>query len=85
MRLFSVLLCALLGFSSIWAQTPATSAADIQQALLQKQAMREQSLVKNLAWRNVGPTIMSGRVVDLAVNPEDPTEFYVGYASVGVW
>ena len=65
MRLFSVLLCALLGFSSIWAQTPATSAADIQQALLQKQAMREQSLVKNLAWRNVGPTIMSGRVVDL--------------------
>ena len=85
MRLFSVLLCALLGFSSIWAQTPATSAADIQQALLQKQAMREQSLVKNLAWRNVGPTIMSGRVVDLAVNPEDPTEFYVGYASGGVW
>ena len=85
MRQFSVLLCALLGFSSIWAQTPATSAADIQQALLQKQAMREQSLVKNLAWRNVGPTIMSGRVVDLAVNPEDPTEFYVGYASGGVW
>jgi len=28
---------------------------------------------------------MSGRVVDLAVNPNDPIEFYVGYASGGVW
>ncbi len=28
---------------------------------------------------------MSGRVVDLDVNPEDPTEFYVAYASGGLW
>ena len=44
-----------------------------------------QSLVKNLPFRNIGPTIMSGRVVDLAVNPNDPKEFYAGYASGGVW
>jgi photosystem II stability/assembly factor-like uncharacterized protein len=85
MRQFSVLLYALLGFASALGQSPATSALDIQQALAQKQSMREQSLVKNLAWRNVGPSIMSGRVVDLAVNPADPTEFYIGYASGGVW
>jgi photosystem II stability/assembly factor-like uncharacterized protein len=34
---------------------------------------------------NIGPSIMSGRVVDLEVNPEDPTEFYVAYASGGLW
>jgi len=28
---------------------------------------------------------MSGRVTDLDVNPDNPTEFYVGYASGGVW
>ena len=28
---------------------------------------------------------MSGRVADIAVNPNDPTEFYVGYASGGLW
>lgn len=28
---------------------------------------------------------MSGRVVDLAVNPDNPTEFYAAYASGGVW
>ena len=28
---------------------------------------------------------MSGRVVDLEVNPDDPTEFYVAYATGGLW
>ena len=35
--------------------------------------------------KNIGPSIMSGRVVDLEVNPEDSTEFYVAYASGGLW
>lgn len=44
-----------------------------------------QSLVKNVPFTNIGPTIMSGRVVDFDVNPEKPTEFYVAYASGGLW
>ena len=43
------------------------------------------SLVKNVPFTNIGPAIMSGRVVDLAVNPQNPTEFYVAYASGGLW
>ena len=35
--------------------------------------------------RNIGPTIMSGRIVDIAVNPNNPTEFYAAYASGGLW
>ena len=35
--------------------------------------------------QNIGPTIMSGRIVDVAVNPENPTEFYAAYASGGLW
>ncbi|RAJ18066.1 WD40/YVTN/BNR-like repeat-containing protein [Olleya aquimaris] len=46
---------------------------------------QQQSIVKNIPFENIGPTVMSGRVTDLAVNPENPTEFYVGYASGGVW
>jgi photosystem II stability/assembly factor-like uncharacterized protein len=38
-----------------------------------------------IKFRNIGPTIMSGRVTDLAVNPTNPTEFYVAYASGGVF
>lgn len=43
------------------------------------------SLVKNVPFTNIGPSIMSGRVVDIDVNPNKPTEFYVAYASGGLW
>jgi photosystem II stability/assembly factor-like uncharacterized protein len=45
----------------------------------------QKSLFEAVEFQNIGPTIMSGRVVDLAVNPENPTEFYVAYASGGLW
>ena len=38
-----------------------------------------------LSFKNIGPTIMSGRIVDIAVNPNNPTEFYAAYASGGLW
>ena len=46
---------------------------------------KQNSLVKNISFTNIGPKVMSGRVVALAVNPENPAEFYVAYASGGVW
>ncbi|WP_158730270.1 MULTISPECIES: sialidase family protein [unclassified Flavobacterium] len=57
----------------------------VQNSLVSKKQLQEQSLFKNLSLQNVGPTVMSGRVVDVDVNPENPTEFYVGYASGGLW
>ncbi len=65
-------------------QTP-TSAEKVMEALKQKAEMSETSLVKNIPLKNIGPSVMSGRVVDLDVNPDDPTEFYVAYASGGLW
>lgn len=67
------------------AQQPATLASDVESALKSKKDMLSNSLVKNIPFKNVGPTVMSGRVVDIDVNKDDPTEFYVGYASGGVW
>jgi photosystem II stability/assembly factor-like uncharacterized protein len=84
MKNFVRLLFLLLTLG-ISAQTPATPASDIIDALILKEHMSENSLVKNLALKNVGPSIMSGRVVDLAVNPNKPTEFFVAYASGGLW
>lgn len=43
------------------------------------------SLVQKLPLTNIGPSVMSGRVTDLSVNPEAPHEFYVAYASGGLW
>lgn len=38
-----------------------------------------------LKWRNVGPSLTSGRVSDFAVNPNNPYEYYVATSSGGVW
>jgi photosystem II stability/assembly factor-like uncharacterized protein len=50
-----------------------------------RKALSAKSVANGLEFKSVGPTIMSGRVVDIAVNPIDPTEFYVAYASGGLW
>ena len=46
-----------------------------------------QSIVQNVPFTNIGPTVMSGRVVDFDVNPNQPTEFYCMWpmASGGLW
>ncbi|MBC8754417.1 glycosyl hydrolase [Kordia sp. YSTF-M3] len=81
--LLSVLSIFFLQFSI--AQTNPTSAAKVQEALQQKATLTQNSTVKNIEFTNIGPTIMSGRVVDLDVNPNNTTEFYVAYASGGLW
>lgn len=43
------------------------------------------SLVSGLKFRAIGPAIASGRVIDLAVNPNNFDEFYVAVASGGVF
>ena len=48
-------------------------------------AIAQTSLFNQVKATNIGPTIMSGRVVDIAVNPKNPSEFYVAYASGGLW
>ncbi len=38
-----------------------------------------------LRFRSVGPASYSGRIADFAVNPENPSEYYVGTAAGGLW
>ncbi len=40
---------------------------------------------EKLHFRSIGPTIMSGRVADLAVHESNPATFYVGTAHGGLW
>lgn len=53
---------------------------------IQKRKLTEENSIGNqIHFRNVGPTVMSGRVTDLEVDPTDATHFYVAYASGGLW
>ncbi|MEQ9397978.1 MAG: hypothetical protein RJQ04_02305 [Longimicrobiales bacterium] len=68
----TVLLVAITAAPVLEAQTPPTS-AEISAA------------TSALAFRELGPTIMGGRVSDLAVVESDPRIFYVGTATGGLW
>jgi photosystem II stability/assembly factor-like uncharacterized protein len=67
------------------AQVKPTTAAERMNGLQKRKLLETGSLLKDIPFRNIGPTQMNGRVVDIAVNPADPTEFYVAYASGGLW
>ncbi len=48
------------------------------------QSIKEE-LLKNLTYRNIGPTRQGGRFVDFAVPKQKPYTFYAATASGGLW
>ncbi|MDQ6901781.1 MAG: glycosyl hydrolase [Bacteroidota bacterium] len=76
---------SILTFHSATPQVSATTASDRSNGLKKRKLLQNESLLKDIKFRNIGPSIMSGRVVDVDVNPVDPTEFYVAYATGGLW
>ncbi len=43
------------------------------------------STFNGLKFRNIGPALVSGRIVDLAVNPKNTSEYYIATANSGIW
>lgn len=70
---------------SAFSQVNSSLASERMQGSDQRRKLESRSLLKDVPFRNIGPTIMSGRVVDIDANPDDPTEFYVAYATGGLW
>ncbi len=64
---------------------PCTLAEERAKGVEQRAQLEKKSLLTNVRFRSVGPSVMSGRVADLDVSPDDPTRFYVAYASGGCW
>ena len=62
-----------------------TASADRLNVAATHASLASASWTSGLDLRSVGPTVMSGRVVDLAVNPDNPAEFVVAYATGGIW
>jgi photosystem II stability/assembly factor-like uncharacterized protein len=45
----------------------------------------DETFLKNLQFRSIGPAIMGGRIDDIAVVESNPSIYYVGAATGGVW
>jgi photosystem II stability/assembly factor-like uncharacterized protein len=76
---------ALLICSLASAQVSPSSSDERMKSVEQRLALEKKSIVNDVKFRSIGPSIMSGRVVDIDANPDDPTEFYVAYATGGLW
>lgn len=71
--------------NSVQAQVKPTTAAERLNGIQKRKLLEKDTTLHSIKFRNAGPSIMSGRVVDVDVNQADPTEFYVAYATGGLW
>lgn len=82
-RSLLVLVSLWAAFASFAQESSPTS--DRLQSLETRESLVENSSFRHLPTVNIGPTVFSGRVTDLDVNPNNPVEMYVAYASGGLW
>ncbi|HLF62926.1 MAG TPA: hypothetical protein VI603_04215 [Saprospiraceae bacterium] len=84
MRFKQVIVYLIIPLSAISQPLPSPATVRIS-GFQQRNVIQEQSMIKNLKFENIGPSIFSGRVTDIDANPSDPSHFYVAYASGGLW
>jgi photosystem II stability/assembly factor-like uncharacterized protein len=85
MRRLSIITLITFFISDLSQAQQATTATKRQTVASQRTQLTENSLAGGLHFTNIGPTVMSGRVSEIAINPVNPQEFYVAYASGGLW
>ncbi|HEY0732636.1 MAG TPA: hypothetical protein VGD33_09480, partial [Chitinophagaceae bacterium] len=82
---YSIFNCFILVTFFTNAQVKPTPASVRLKSFEQRAALEKKSIVNHVEFRSIGPSVMSGRVSDIDANPDDPTEFYVGYSTGGLW
>ncbi len=75
-----VYLLALFLTIMLGAPSMATAAADEEE-----ESPLNASVLSGLELRSLGPALMSGRIADIVVAPDDPGTWYVAAGSGGVW
>ncbi|MFY0625775.1 MAG: glycosyl hydrolase [Reichenbachiella sp.] len=78
MKNIFLVIVLLITFSS-YAQKRKKGSTEPSSTIIQK------TNFSGLKFRSVGPALTSGRISDFAVNPDNPSEYYVASSSGGVW
>lgn len=82
------ILIALVGLISpvlCYGQAETAGQTDIASSFAERKKLAENSLVAGYKVRNIGPVVQGGRIVDIAVNAANTNEYYVAYASGGIF
>ncbi|MEQ9063086.1 MAG: glycosyl hydrolase [Vicingaceae bacterium] len=84
--ILSFLSLAIVVLSAIAQEIPSVSKAeDRLKGYEKRQAISLPHVLQNVEFTSIGPTIMGGRVTDIEVNPVNANEYYIAYASGGLW
>lgn len=76
---------SILTFFHSFSQDVFTSGAEILQSISQRDLKKEASLYSTFPVRNVGPVVQGGRITDIAVNPQKTKQYYIAFASGGIY
>ena len=68
-----------------FSQKKSSDKKESAKAEVKKHPYDNESTFSAFQWRALGPAVTSGRIIDIAVNPKDPTEYYIAAACGGVW
>ena len=82
--LFATLTLTFLSFTAS-AQKQKKEQNKTTSAETKKGPLENESTFSAFKWRSIGPATTSGRVIDIAVNPKNKSQYYVAAASGGVW
>lgn len=66
-------------------QPPFTPATERIKSFDQRKQLEAASIINEIEFSSIGPSVFSGRVSDVDVSPTDPSHFYVAYSSGGLW
>lgn len=75
----------LFTFISINLCAQSSSESEVLTSFQERKKLAETSWLKNYPARNIGPTVQGGRIIDIDVNLKNTKEFYVAYASGGIF
>ncbi len=85
MKKLKFIALALLITSVSLAQKKETPKKDDEKKQPEKAPLLKSETFSALSFRNVGPAVTSGRVIDIAVNPKNKNEWYIAAAAGGVF
>src|SRR4029079_1136072 len=81
-KVFAILLLTAISF---FATADEKKAQKKEEPKKEDKSLMKSDTFSGLEFREIGPAVTSGRVVDIAVNPKNPSTWYIAAASAGVW
>ncbi len=86
-KIFTIILnlCIIYTFAQTKPAKPTTPAKPEEKKEEKKEPLVNKDTYGSLKFRSVGPAVTSGRIVDIAVNPNNKWQWYIAAGAGGVW